>query len=122
MCFPIAAQTDRQQRARQRAQPQRVLWTRTLSTPLPRLAQQADSQKNKSNFRLGAPFGNWQSRPGVYPLNWKRIRSEHRNDLSRLSDAELIQQLSDTAKELGIEINLNYSFLQRNKPDDEPQG
>jgi hypothetical protein len=49
-------------------------------------------------------------------------RSEHRNDLSRLSDAELIQQLSDTAKELGIEINLNYSFLQRNKPDEEPQG
>jgi hypothetical protein len=30
-------------------------------------------------------------------------RSEHRNDLSRLSDAELIAQLSDTAKELGIE-------------------
>jgi hypothetical protein len=40
----------------------------------------------------------------------------------RLSDAELIQQLADTAKELGIEINLNYSFLQPNKPDDEPQG
>jgi hypothetical protein len=34
------------------------------------------------------------------------------NDLSKLSDAELIQQLADTAKELGIEINLNYSFAQ----------
>jgi hypothetical protein len=34
MCFPIAAQTDTQQGARQRAQPQRVLWTRTLSTPV----------------------------------------------------------------------------------------
>ena len=44
------------------------------------------------------------------------------SDVSRLSDAELIQQLADTAKELGIEINLNYSFLQRNKPDEEPQG
>jgi hypothetical protein len=32
------------------------------------------SKKNKSNFRLGAPFGNWHSRPGVYPLIWKRIR------------------------------------------------
>ena len=33
-----------------------------------------------------------------------------RDDISRLSDAELIQQLADQAKELGIEINLNYSF------------
>jgi Terminase small subunit len=42
-------------------------------------------------------------------------RSEHRNDLSQLSDAELIARLSDTAKELGIEINLNYSFLKRDE-------
>jgi hypothetical protein len=28
----------------------------------------------------------------------------------QLSDAELIQQLADQAKELGIEIDLNYSF------------
>jgi sulfur carrier protein ThiS len=48
-------------------------------------------------------------------------RADDRNDLSRLSDAELIQQLTDQAKELGVEINLNYSFLQRNKPDEEPQ-
>jgi hypothetical protein len=33
-------------------------------------------------------------------------------DVSRLSDAELMQQLADQAKELGIEINLNYSFAQ----------
>jgi hypothetical protein len=32
------------------------------------------------------------------------------SDVSRLSDAELIQQLADQAKELGIEIDLNYSF------------
>jgi len=49
-------------------------------------------------------------------------KEQEADDVSRLSDAELIQQLSDTAKELGIEINLNYSFLQRNKPDEEPQG
>jgi len=49
-------------------------------------------------------------------------RTEDRSDVSRLSDAELIAQLADMAKQLGIEINLNYSFLQRNKPDDEPQG
>ena len=42
--------------------------------------------------------------------------------VSRLSDAELIAQLSDTAKQLGVEINLNYSFLQQQKPDDEGQG
>jgi hypothetical protein len=34
-------------------------------------------------------------------------------DVSRLSDAELIQQLADQAKELGVEINLNYSFAQQ---------
>ena len=33
--------------------------------------------------------------------------------VSRLSDAELIAQLSDTAKQLGVEINLNYSFAQQ---------
>jgi hypothetical protein len=40
-------------------------------------------------------------------------RTEDRNDLARLSDAELIAQLSDMAKELGIKINLNYSFAQQ---------
>jgi hypothetical protein len=34
-------------------------------------------------------------------------------DVSRLSDAELIQQLADQAKELGIKVDLNYSFLKR---------
>jgi hypothetical protein len=31
-------------------------------------------------------------------------------DVSRLSDAELIAQLADQAKQLGVEINLNYDF------------
>jgi hypothetical protein len=35
------------------------------------------------------------------------------SDVSRLSDAELTQQLADQAKELGIEIDLNYSFAQQ---------
>jgi hypothetical protein len=34
------------------------------------------------------------------------------SDVSRLSDAELIQQLADQAKELGIKIDLNYTFAQ----------
>jgi hypothetical protein len=34
-------------------------------------------------------------------------------DVSKLSDAELIQQLADQAKELGIEIDLNYNFYKR---------
>ena len=37
------------------------------------------------------------------------------SDVSRLSDAELIQQLADQAKELGIEIDLNYTFAQPQK-------
>jgi len=45
-------------------------------------------------------------------------RSDDRNDVARLADAELIAQLSDTAKELGIEINLNYSFAQPKEPEE----
>jgi len=36
-------------------------------------------------------------------------------DVSRLSDAELVEQLADQAKRLGIEIDLNYSFAQSPK-------
>jgi hypothetical protein len=36
-------------------------------------------------------------------------------DVSRLSDAELIQQLANQAKELGIEIDLNYRFHKRDE-------
>ena len=39
-------------------------------------------------------------------------------DVTKLSDAELIQQLADQAKELGIEIDLNYTFAQSKKPDE----
>jgi len=38
-------------------------------------------------------------------------------DVSRLSDAELVEQLADQAKRLGIEIDLNYSFAQSPKPE-----
>ena len=37
-------------------------------------------------------------------------KEREQTDLSRLSDAELIQRLADQAKELDIEIDLNYSF------------
>jgi hypothetical protein len=39
-------------------------------------------------------------------------RSDDTNAIQRLSDAELVAQLSDQAKQLGVEINLNYSFIQ----------
>jgi hypothetical protein len=40
-------------------------------------------------------------------------RPSEKADLSRLSDAELVAQLADQAKALGIEIDLNYRFLQQ---------
>ena len=43
-------------------------------------------------------------------------RTDERSEISRLSDAELIAQLSDQAKQLGIEIDLNYSFVQQQLP------
>jgi Terminase small subunit len=49
-------------------------------------------------------------------------RIDDENSVRRLSDAELVAQLTDQAKQLGVEINLNYAFLQQQKPDDERQG
>jgi hypothetical protein len=43
-------------------------------------------------------------------------KEPEQTDISRLSDAELIQQLADQAKKLGIEIDLNYSFVQPKEP------
>jgi hypothetical protein len=48
-------------------------------------------------------------------------RTDDANSVSRLSDAELIQQLSDQAKQLGVDINLNYSFAQQ-EPTDKSEG
>jgi hypothetical protein len=49
-------------------------------------------------------------------LNIGGRKEQEADDVSKLSDAELIQQLADMAKELGIEINLNYSFAQPKEP------
>ena len=38
---------------------------------------------------------------------------------SRVSDQELVAQVADTTRELGIEIDLSYSFLQGDKDDPE---
>jgi hypothetical protein len=40
-------------------------------------------------------------------------KEQEASDISKLSDAELIQQLTDQAKQLGVEIDLSYSFAQR---------
>ena len=42
-------------------------------------------------------------------------QKEAARDITQLSDAELIAQLAQQAKELGIEIDLNYSFAQPQK-------
>ena len=38
-------------------------------------------------------------------------RTEERNDLARLSDAELVAQMADIAKQLGVDIKIDYSFI-----------
>src|SRR5262249_47112194 len=43
-------------------------------------------------------------------LNIGAHKKQEADDVSKLSDAELIEQLADTAKMLGIKIDLNYSF------------
>ena len=39
-------------------------------------------------------------------------------DVTQLSDAELIETLARQAKELGVEIDLSYSFAQPKKTDE----
>jgi hypothetical protein len=51
-------------------------------------------------------------------LNIGGQKEREQTDLSRLSDAELIQLLADQAKELGVEIDLNYSFAQPKKTEE----
>jgi hypothetical protein len=46
-------------------------------------------------------------------LNIGGQKDRPETDVSRLSDAELIQQLADQAKQLGVEIDLSYSFAQQ---------
>jgi hypothetical protein len=46
-------------------------------------------------------------------LNIGGQKDRPETDGSRLSDAELIQQLADQAKELGIEIDLDYRFTHK---------
>jgi hypothetical protein len=46
-------------------------------------------------------------------LNVGGQKERPETDVSRLSDAELIQQLTDQAKQLGIEIDLNYRFAEK---------
>jgi hypothetical protein len=48
-------------------------------------------------------------------LNIGGQKERQETDVSRLSDAELIQQLANQAKELGIEIDLNYRFHKRDE-------
>jgi hypothetical protein len=46
-------------------------------------------------------------------LNIGGQKDRPETDVSRLSDAELIQQLAEQAKQLGIEIDLNYRFAEK---------
>jgi hypothetical protein len=55
-------------------------------------------------------------------LNIGGRKEQPADDVSKLSDAELIQQLSDQAKQFGVDINLNYSFAQPPTPDKDEQG
>jgi hypothetical protein len=55
-------------------------------------------------------------------LNIGRSEDRPESEAARLSDAELVAQLADQAKQLGIEINLAYSFASPPvaEPSDEP--
>ena len=48
-------------------------------------------------------------------------RPDERTDIQRLSDADLIAQLADQARQLGLKIDLNYSFAQQPAAQDDPE-
>jgi hypothetical protein len=52
--------------------------------------------------------------------NIGRTDDRPESDISRLSDIEIIQQLSDQAKELGVNIDLSYMFHQPTSAASEP--
>jgi hypothetical protein len=67
--------------------------------------------------------------PKLYSKTWANAelrkmlnigaKERETSDVSRLSDAELLQQLADQAKQLGIKIDLTcYSFAQLPKPEE----
>jgi Terminase small subunit len=51
-------------------------------------------------------------------LNIGGQKDRPETDVSRLSDAELIAQLADQAKQLGVDINLNYDFAKPEEPEE----
>jgi hypothetical protein len=53
-------------------------------------------------------------------LNIGRSETPSGNEVSKLSDAELVKQLSDQARELGVQIQLDYAFLGQPKDASEP--
>jgi hypothetical protein len=57
-----------------------------------------------------------RSRLAPGPPSAQGAKERETSDLSRLSNAELIQRLADQSRELGIGIDLNYSFAQPPKP------
>jgi hypothetical protein len=50
-------------------------------------------------------------------IGGRKEQAPDADGVSRLSDAELVAQLSNQANQLGVKIDLSYSFLQ--KPDDD---
>jgi len=49
---------------------------------------------------------------------WNLNAKSDAADVTKLSDQELLQTLAQQARELGIEIDLNYTFAQPKKPEE----
>jgi hypothetical protein len=71
---------------------------------------QVDARGNVVPQLYSKPQANAELRK-MLNIGGQKDRAE--TDVSRLSDAELIQQLTDQAKQLGIEIDLSYRFAEK---------
>ena len=86
---------------------------RLISDPAPEVAQLIEDVTIDSKGRLIPKLYSKLQASRELRAMLNIGRPERESDLSRLSDAELIQQLADQATELGVAIDLKYSFHKR---------
>lgn len=65
---------------------------------------------NEAGFVVPKPYSKLQANVELRKMLGIGVVTRDDGDMSRLSDAELIAQLANQARELGVEIDLNYRF------------
>jgi hypothetical protein len=91
--------------------------TKLVQRPKPLADMPEDVQRaievvtiNEAGFVVPKPYSKLQANTELRKMLGIGVVTRDDGDMSRLSDAELIAQLANQARELGVEIDLNYRF------------